>query len=178
MWNFSKKIGYKHLLSPAVLRFCFDSYKDKQCECFEVLPHSDWFRGERMIPGYIWIVLTELKKWYSYSPDIFKPNIIHISIWMNFQTIIYSFLYLHNLSNQNIIHIRLKFENWIAQISPKIKFCFVIKFSLYLESGSNDNCWCPQISKFFTKVKNQRFALFTFLVYFLSCYVYLYSFCY
>ena len=78
--------------------------------------------------GYIWIVVTELNKWYSYSPDIFKPNIIHISIWMNFQTIIYSFLYLHNLSNQNIIHIRLKFENWIAQISPRIKFCFVIKF--------------------------------------------------
>ena len=111
--------------------------------------------------GYIWIVVTELNKWYSYSPDIFKPNIIHISIWMNFQTRIYLFLYLHNLSNQNNIHIRLKFENWIAQISPKIKFCFVIKFSLYLESGSNDNCWCPQISKFFTKVKNQRFALFT-----------------
>ena len=122
--------------------------------------------------GYIWIVVTELNKWYSYSPDIFKPNIIHISIWMNFQTIIYLFLYLHNLSNQNIIHIWLKFENWIAQISSKIKFCFVIKFSLYLESGSNDNYWSCQISKFFTKVKNQRFALFTFLVFALLCYLY------
>ena len=118
------------------------------------------------------------KKIFVFGTYIFKPNIIHISIWMNFQTIIYSFLYLHNLSNQNTIHIRLKFENLIAQISPKIKFCFVIKFSLYLESGSNDNCWCPQISKFFTKVKNQRFALFTLLVQFLSCCVYLYSFCY
>ena len=48
----------------------------------------------------------------------------------------------------------------------------VIKFSLYLESGSNDNYWSRQISKFFTKVKNQRFAQFTFLVFALLCYLY------
>ena len=118
--NFPKKLGYKHLLSPAVLRFSFDSYKDKQCECFEVLPHSDWFRGEQMIPGYIWIVLTELKKWYSYSADIFKPNIIHISIWMNFQIRIYS--YFHNLSTKILFVFGWNLKIELHKFHPKWSF--------------------------------------------------------